>query len=1162
MILKRFCVCRCLRYATTGNFPPGSYGGRNFVHDPSMSKLTTVMGHLKMSFIGNDNKRYILSRSVQAKQGPKQISIKTFDSTLSFKGTDGKQVSLSSKCADINAEMIRVMGVTDPILNYVIFCHQEDSNWPLDESSKVKQKFDEIFAAAKYNDCLKHLKSEVRKAQMETLKVNNNDVEHYSDNASVYKRKEKEMRLKKNEETEMEGGIEEIRANLKPLNKEYQKICQNENSYVDVKNSLTKYKTSLDHCSKEINDLRANLNGPDLTDRSEEKINEMKSEIVNEERKFRNEKDRLSLELRKCRKQLESENEKLDKVKEKIAQCSNFRKINEKRKQELQNLLGDIGQELEWDMDQDFSSKKAIEEAAENIEDTKKHFEDEKRDKEDKFSTEIDEKQSLIRSLEIEKAQLEQKIKSTTDLKIQKKKELAMTKRNLSELEGFSSKLAKLKIELQKKDSTIDKMKTEVNTAEMEQEIADKTGSVQQLDRESKNLRQELAALSSQREISSQLTIKQKDLDEKKKHLKRLLNKCEDGLEILFHEEKPDVENLKKEFKDKDESVSRQKTDLEQKVMNAKSDLKEELKNSQQLNSEIKSGEKRIEAFEKDLGSLNAIDTFDNDYEAAKANVVKIRDDLQAREANKHTFKAYIEKMKRSLDGDPSCPTCNRNFKDVSECEEVISFLSDEIERVPQKVKFIEKKLKEAIKRQERMESLYPEKAKCLEIRNELDSKRAKLEESQKSTSKLKSQLKTDEEKLEEIGELIVACSSIREDVLHIDNLNRDFKTIKKAVQDLETKLGPNVNADRTYEQVKNEEDLKTQELDLIRDDLETLRSKKTKHDSDMNKMQSERNSIFNEKLQLEARQQDRANMEEKKQKIEDEIIEDEKAIAETNKSLRPIEEKVQSARKSRDAIIRKKDEEISLLDKKAKRIREYQINFEKTYKDIKDYEVSRNEDKLLKYQDEASEVKEAVETAKENENESNQEIQKIEKLMITRESRKRELDDNLKLKKYLEESDENQKEIDRLKEKLKRWNYEEFEREKDKLARKITSLNKNLNENTGHLQGIKNHIGSLQNELDDDRLKLACQRYREKLVERQCRKTVVRDLDVLYKVLDRSVMDFHKDRMKAINKIIKELWRATYKGNDIDHIEIKTDDDTNVVYGADKRRNYNYRYA
>ena len=50
------------------------------------------------------------------------------------------------------------------------------------------------------------------------------------------------------------------------------------------------------------------------------------------------------------------------------------------------------------------------------------------------------------------------------------------------------------------------------------------------------------------------------------------------------------------------------------------------------------------------------------------------------------------------------------------------------------------------------------------------------------------------------------------------------------------------------------------------------------------------------------------------------------------------------------------------------------------------------------------------------------------------------------------------------------------------------------------------------------------------------------------------------RDRMKIINRIVKELWRATYRGNDIDYIEIKTDESDGVSAGADKRKIYNYK--
>lgn len=37
-----------------------------------------------------------------------------------------------------------------PIIENVIFCHQEESNWPLLDNKRLKEKFDEIFEASRY----------------------------------------------------------------------------------------------------------------------------------------------------------------------------------------------------------------------------------------------------------------------------------------------------------------------------------------------------------------------------------------------------------------------------------------------------------------------------------------------------------------------------------------------------------------------------------------------------------------------------------------------------------------------------------------------------------------------------------------------------------------------------------------------------------------------------------------------------------------------------------------------------------------------------------------------------------------------------------------------------------------------------------------------------
>lgn len=56
-----------------------------------------------------------------------------------------------------------------------------------------------------------------------------------------------------------------------------------------------------------------------------------------------------------------------------------------------------------------------------------------------------------------------------------------------------------------------------------------------------------------------------------------------------------------------------------------------------------------------------------------------------------------------------------------------------------------------------------------------------------------------------------------------------------------------------------------------------------------------------------------------------------------------------------------------------------------------------------------------------------------------------------------------------------------------------------------------------------------------------------VEDLNSYFKALDWAMMNYHKKRMEQINTIIRDLWRKVYSGNDIDTIEIKTEQEETV---------------
>lgn len=72
--------------------------------------------------------------------------------------------------------MVTALGVPKPVLENVIFCHQEDSCWPLSEGKALKDKFDAIFASTRYTKVLET----IRKLKQEQVLSFNDcvDIEH------------------------------------------------------------------------------------------------------------------------------------------------------------------------------------------------------------------------------------------------------------------------------------------------------------------------------------------------------------------------------------------------------------------------------------------------------------------------------------------------------------------------------------------------------------------------------------------------------------------------------------------------------------------------------------------------------------------------------------------------------------------------------------------------------------------------------------------------------------------------------------------------------------------------------------------------------------------------------------------------------------------------
>ncbi|KAM0679337.1 DNA repair protein rad50 [Binucleata daphniae] len=185
-------IIESLKFITTNDLPQNSRGGA-FIYDPKLLQQTDVKAQVKLKFVNINNIEMVCTRSIQATQRKNALTQKTIDSTLLFKN-EKEQVSVSNRCVNLDNEMQYHLGVSSAILQNVIFCHQEESNWILSEPANVKKRLDDIFATSKYSKALESIKS-TKKEATANLKLKNQELDFLYDK----KMKKEKLEMQNNE---------------------------------------------------------------------------------------------------------------------------------------------------------------------------------------------------------------------------------------------------------------------------------------------------------------------------------------------------------------------------------------------------------------------------------------------------------------------------------------------------------------------------------------------------------------------------------------------------------------------------------------------------------------------------------------------------------------------------------------------------------------------------------------------------------------------------------------------------------------------------------------------------------------------------------------------------------------------------------------------------
>ncbi|RKP14620.1 P-loop containing nucleoside triphosphate hydrolase protein [Piptocephalis cylindrospora] len=211
-------IIEALKYATTGDLPPNSRNGA-FIFDPKLAGESEVLAQVKLKFHNVNGRQMVVTRSIQLTKQRTKVSQKTLESLLHAKDPEtGEHVSISSRCADLDQALPLQLGVSKAVLDNVIFCHQEESNWPLSEPSILKKKFDEIFAATRYTKALDNIKTLRKEATVE-MRLNDQQREFLRVN------RRKARKTLRSQEHEHEEDLAERRRELDDLKSQKSRVA-------------------------------------------------------------------------------------------------------------------------------------------------------------------------------------------------------------------------------------------------------------------------------------------------------------------------------------------------------------------------------------------------------------------------------------------------------------------------------------------------------------------------------------------------------------------------------------------------------------------------------------------------------------------------------------------------------------------------------------------------------------------------------------------------------------------------------------------------------------------------------------------------------------------------------------------------------------------------
>lgn len=1152
-------IIESLKLSCTGELPPNARSGQSFIHDPKVAGETETKAQIKLRFKTAAGKDVVCIRSFQLTQKASKMEYKAIESVLqTLNPHTGEKVCLSYRCADMDREIPALMGVSKAILENVIFVHQDEANWPLQDPSTLKKKFDDIFSATRYTKALEVIKK-LHKEQAQEIKT--------------YKLK-----------------LENLQTLKDAAYKLRESMAQNQERTVSLKNQMKDLET-------EIGDVDAKIHHVEMTLKGLQKLqDQINTKTAERSIKFKQQQDQYAA--------LDEENEDTDeelrewktKFDERIALLgSKISKLERKKtdteteisvhRDKVKDLIREISKlqteaeaYMSWKIERDSTIQKLFakhnlgpllhapfsDEAASDLTnrinarmvDLENDLQD--KQKSNRIELEAVWKQYLDANSRWKDIDAEKLAKAQMKSSILRRIVEKEAERDSYETQISNINLAHLDEREKKTHNEVERKTNQLCQGDFDKVIQHKRSERFNLEQEIKALSREKDVLLLDSEDRVKLSLKKSELEDRKKKLKKIIDEHKDKIRGVFKGRLPADKELKLETKKALRSITMEFADLSSKSSEVEKEVNLLQMKIQEINSNLAKLEKdkdsRKRVIESKLQSVGSQSCSVESYIHA-LDKAKEKCDYHKRRYNMAGgLIQMFEPFEQVARENHKCPCCERPFSAEEEDE------------------FVRKQRTNASGKAESMKALAAESSSADSIFQQLDRLRIVYEEYEKIC---KATIPSAEKNLDELNEELEQKSQALDDILGVsaqvkadkdsiealvqpteaaDRLLQEIQNLQKDVDDLLYKLEFPGKSVRSMEEIREKLNALWEEETTLRNDIEKLLEEQKYLEKDLSSMQARWHSLREEKLKV-------ANTLSNIKKVDDELehLSEEKDQMELDE--KHLSEALGPLSKEKDKLLSDYDSlksRLNKLEEQTVRRRSYEQDISELLRinsKIKEYNDLRKEKRLKQLQENLSAYESEIQRCESENKEISAELEKSKDLMRSQDQVKRNIEDNLKYRKVKAEVDDITVEIESLEESiLKSGGISAMEAELVKLSKERERLLSELNKCRGTLSVYESNISKYKVDLKQAQYKDIDKRYFDQLIQLKTTEMANKDLDRYYNALDKALMRFHTMKMEEINKIIRELWQQTYRGQDIDYIYIHSDSE-----GAGTR-SYSYK--